>query len=182
MSFITTRFQEILLSGFKGFVLINCFRSIFDFSKIKKGVTPRKNFLWIIMYIYIRCVTTTKFHKILLSGFRGVTLTNCFSCIFHFSKFKKGVTPRKKMNQNFLWICESTNYVLHNYTVSRNSVERFQRSCAYKKNRTDGLTDGRVKNIIPSETRCVGYNKFGRKWARGRRSRLNQQQIFCPNF
>ena len=66
------------------------------------------------------------------------------SSIFHFgqvSKFKKGVTPRKKWNENFLWICASTHYVLYNYKVSRNSVERFQRSCANKKNWTDGLTD-----------------------------------------
>ena len=34
-----------------------------------------------------------------------------------------------------------THYVFHNYKVSGNSVERFQRSCANKKNRTDGLTD-----------------------------------------
>ena len=45
---------------------------------------------------------TTKFHEILLSGFRGVALT--------------------------------------------------------KKNRIDGLTDGRVKNIIPYATGCMGYN------------------------
>ena len=102
---------------------------------------------------------TTKFQEILLSGFSGVALTYCFSSIFHFgqiSKFKKGVTPReKKSNQNFMWICTSTHYVLHNYKVSQNSVERFQRSCAARKT---GLTEGRVKNIIPSTTRCVGYN------------------------
>ena len=77
------------------------------------------------------------------------------------SKLKKGVTPRKKMNKNFLWMCTSTWYVLHNHKVTRNyvewfqrrcavlqnykvsrySVEQFQRSCADKKNRTDGLTD-----------------------------------------
>ena len=62
----------------------------------------------------------------------------------------------KKLNQNFLWICASTHYVLYNYQVSGNSVQRFQRSCAEKKNRTDG----HVKNIIPSATRCVGYNKL----------------------
>ena len=64
---------------------------------------------------------TTKFHEILLSSFREVALTNSFSSIFHFgqiSKLKKGVTPRKKMNQNFLWICASPQYVLHNYKVS----------------------------------------------------------------
>ena len=35
----------------------------------------------------------------------------------------------------------STQYVHHNYKVSRNYVSHFQRSCADKKNRTDGLTD-----------------------------------------
>ena len=71
-----------------------------------------------------------------------------------FLKFKRGITPRKKMNQNFLWICTSTHYVLYNYKDSGNSVERFQRSCADE----IGLTDRRVKNIIPSATHCVGYN------------------------
>ena len=78
---------------------------------------------------------TTKIHEILLSGFREIALTNCFSSIFYFgqiSKFKKGITPRKKLNQNFLWICTSTHYVLHYYKVSENSVEPFQRSCANK--------------------------------------------------
>ena len=36
-----------------------------------------------------------------------------------------------------------------------------ERSCADKKNKTDGLTDWRTgQNIIPSATRCVGYNLF----------------------
>ena len=88
--------------------------------------------------------TSKKFHEILLSGFRGIVLTNSFSSISHFgqiSKFKKDVIPRKKLNQNFLWICGYTHDVLHNYIVSRNSVEWYQRSGADKKNRTDGLTD-----------------------------------------
>ena len=70
--------------------------------------------------------------------------SNSFSRIFHFgqiSQFKNGVIQREKLNQIFLWICASTHYVLNNYKVSRNSVERFQRSYADKKNRTDGLTD-----------------------------------------
>ena len=75
------------------------------------------------MDVHIKSFKTTKFHEILLSGFRGVALTNCFSSIFHFgqiSKFKKGVIPRKKWNQNFLWICTSTHYVLHYNKVSGN--------------------------------------------------------------
>ena len=66
--------------------------------------------------------------------------------IFHISqicKFNKGVIPRKKLNQSFMWICISKHHVLYYYKVSGNSVERFQRSCADKKNRTDGLTDWR---------------------------------------
>ena len=45
MSFITTTFQKILWSGFKGVVLTNCLSSFFHFDQIfkfKKGVTPRK--------------------------------------------------------------------------------------------------------------------------------------------
>ena len=82
---------------------------------------------------------TTKFQAILLSGFSVVVLTNYFSSIFHFrqiSKSKKSVIQRKKWNQNVLWICTSTNYVLHYYKVSGNSVEPFQRSCANEKNRS----------------------------------------------
>ena len=57
--------------------------------------------------------------------------------IFNFgqiSKFKMGHYYSKKniWNQYFLWICTSTHYVLHNYKVSGHSVERLQRSCAYK--------------------------------------------------
>ena len=48
------------------------------------------------------------------------------------SKFKKGVFPIKKMNQNFLRICISTHYVLHDYKVSQNSFEQLQRSCPDK--------------------------------------------------
>ena len=58
-------------------------------------------------------------------------------------------------------------------TVSWNFVSESQRSGADEKKkkkqeqkeeetrnkRTNGLTDGRVKNIIHSVTRCVGHNK-----------------------
>ena len=55
-------------------------------------------------HLHIMSFITTKFHAILLSGFSGVVLTNCFSSIFHFrqiSEFKKGVNPRKKMESKF---------------------------------------------------------------------------------
>ena len=64
--------------------------------------------------------------------------------------------PNKKLNQNFLGICTSTPHIHDNNKVSRNSAERFLRSYA-DKNRIKGLTDGRVKNIIPSAPRCVAY-------------------------
>ena len=59
------------------------------------------------VHLHIMSFTTTKFQEILLSGFRGVALTNCFSSIFHFrqiSKFKKSVIQGGKWNLNFLWI------------------------------------------------------------------------------
>ena len=70
------------------------------------------------MHIYTLSFITTKFQEILLRGFRVVVLTNYFSSIFHFdqnSKLKRGLIPRKKWNQNFLWICTSTHYVFHYY-------------------------------------------------------------------
>ena len=118
-------------------------------SKFKKRHSSQKK-IWIRIscgcaYLHIMSFINTKFQEILLSGFRGVALKTVLSrlSIFHFgqiSKFKKSVNLRKKKNKNFLWICASTHYVLHNYKA----VERFQRSCA-------------DKNIIPSATRCVGY-------------------------
>ena len=73
------------------------------------------------------------------------------SSIFNFgqtSKFKNGHYSQKKN-----WIRISCGYThLHGRSfitreVSRNSVERFQ------------MTDWRIKNIISTATRCVGYNK-----------------------
>ena len=78
--FTTTKFKEILFGGFRGVALIIGFSSIFHFgqiSKFKKGVTPRKKIeskLPMDMLIYTVC-PSTKFHEILLSGFRGVALT-----------------------------------------------------------------------------------------------------------
>ena len=111
-SFKTTKFHEILLSGFRGVALTNCFSSIFHFgpiSKFKKGVIPRKNGIKIscgYAHLHIMSFITTQFHQILFSGFRWVALTR-----------KTGLTD---------WV-------------------------------TDWLTNRRVKNIIPSATRCVWY-------------------------
>ena len=55
-------------------------------------------------YLHIKSFITTKFHKILMSSFREVELTNCFSSIFQFgqiSKFKKGIILIKKMESKF---------------------------------------------------------------------------------
>ena len=82
MSLTTTKFQENMLSGCRGVALTNCFSSIFHFgqiSKLKKGVTSReKNGIKICCryaHLHIMSFITTKFHGILLSGFRGVELT-----------------------------------------------------------------------------------------------------------
>ena len=55
-------------------------------------------------------------------------MKNYFSTTFNFGKislFKMGIAGQKKMNQNFLQICTSTQYDLlnHNNKVSPNSVE-----------------------------------------------------------
>ena len=100
MSFITTvsrnSFERIQLS---------CADELFHFgqiSKFKKGhYSQEKKLIRIFCgyaHLHIMSFITTKFQEILLSGFRGVALTNCFSSILNFgqiSKFKKGVPPKK---------------------------------------------------------------------------------------
>ena len=116
--------------------------SIFHFgqiSKFKKGCNSKKKIesrFPVDMYVDLVCPSQpqsfTKFCWTVSEELRWQTV---LSSIFHFgqiSKFKKGVILRKKMNKNFLSICASKHYVLHYYKVSRNSVERFQRSWANK--------------------------------------------------
>ena len=81
-SLITTKFQEILLSGFRGVALTSCFSSILHFgqiSKLKKGENSEKKKGIKIScgyaHLHIMSFITTKFPEILLSGFRGVALT-----------------------------------------------------------------------------------------------------------
>ena len=110
------------------------------------------------------------------------------SSIFNFgqiSNFKKGVTPRKKKwNQNFLWICASTHYVLHNYKVSGNSVEPFQKSCANKKNRTDWLTDWLTdgsKTLYPPQLVAWGIKTWigGWNFAIIQNENMDSRMKFC---
>ena len=142
------------------------------FVPIKTHVLPVKKQIRIIFckYAHVHSLSTwtIKLHEMLLSSFRGVVLTNFFSCIFYFSqisKFKRGIIPPKKWNENFLWICASTQYVLHNYKVSTKLCWAVSEELGWQKTPRglmDWLTDKQVKNInsIPSTTRCMGYNKF----------------------
>ena len=68
---------------------------------------------------------TTKFQENLLSSFRGVALTNCFSSILYFgqiSKFKKGVTPRKRIESKFP-------VDMHIYMVCPSQLQSFMKFC-----------------------------------------------------
>ena len=110
---------------------------------------------------------TTKFQEILLGGFSGVTLTNCFSSIFHFgqiSKFKKGVTQRKKnckkkfpVDKLIYTLCPSLLQSFRKFCWGVSEELRWQEKQDWL---TDRQTDGRVKNNLPSATRCVGYNNW----------------------
>ena len=72
---------------------------------------------------------TTKFHEILLSGFREVALTRKTVVSFILAKFlssKRALTPRKKIESNMhIYVTSISHYVLHIYKVSGNSVEWF---------------------------------------------------------
>ena len=82
------------------------------FLSSKRGITPRikiESEFPVDMHIYTLSPSLLQsFGK-----FCWVVSEDCFSSIFSFgqiSKFQKGVTPRKKINQYFLWICTSTWY------------------------------------------------------------------------
>ena len=61
-----------------------------------------------------------------------------------------------KLNHNFLHICASTHYFLHNYKVSWNFVEHFHQSWVDQKKK--GLTDG-SKTWYPSQLVAWGIIK-----------------------
>ena len=105
--------------------------SIFKFRQIsssKKGHYSQK--IWIRIscgyaHLHIKSFINTKFHEILLSGFRGVSLTNCFRSIFHLSqisKFKKGVITRKKIESKFP-------VEMHIYTLCHSKLQSFTKFC-----------------------------------------------------
>ena len=169
MSFITTKFHEVLLIGFRGVALTNCFSSIFHFRQFlssKRALLQEKKFeskFLVDMQIYTLWPSIlqsfTKFCWAVSEELRWQTV---LSSIFYFgqiSKFKMGVTPRKKINSNFS--CGYADLHIMSFITTKFHEILFQRcqsSCADKKNRTDGLTDWQLKNIIPSATCCVGYN------------------------
>ena len=104
MSFITTKFHKILLSGFSGVALTNCFEQyIFNFVQ-KVALLPEKYWIRIscrYAHLHVKSFITTKFKEILLSGFSGVALTNCFSGIFHFGQVQKPRNSEKKNKSKF---------------------------------------------------------------------------------
>ena len=73
------------------------------------------------MYIYTLCPWLLQsFTKFCLAVSEELRWPTVWSSIFHFgqiSKFRKGVTPRKKLNQNVLGICTCKHYGLHNFKV-----------------------------------------------------------------
>ena len=86
--------------------------------------------------------STTKFHR-----FWRAVMTNSFRSMFIIlAKFLS--LKGEKVGSEFLQICASLQYVLHNYKVSRNSVFKAisEELCRQKKytGLTDGLTDRRI--------------------------------------
>ena len=117
----------------------------------------------------------------LLSGFRGIALTNCFSSIFHFgqiSKFKNGIIPRKRIESKFL-------VDLHIYTLCPSFLQSFTKFCWMASEelrwqekqdwRTDLLTDG-SKTLYPPQLVAWGIiiakesvcQRRGQDWLNGR--------------
>ena len=99
-------------------------------NQTKKGllIAPQKDQISIscgYAYLHIMSFITTKYHAILLSGFSGGVLTNCFSSIFHFcqiSKFKKRVIQRKNTESKFP-------VDMHIYTLCPSLLQSFRKFC-----------------------------------------------------
>ena len=84
------------------------------------------------MHIYTLCPSLLQsFRKFCWAVSEELRWQTVLSSIFNFCqifKLKKGIIPRKKMESKFP--VDKRIYILCNYKVSGNSVERFQRSCA----------------------------------------------------
>ena len=103
-------------------------------------------------------LSPTKFHEILLSGFRGVRNWETVS-VQYFSKFKRCVTPGKKIESEF----SSYSAHLHiMFFLNRKFYELLLggfRGVAQEKYRTDEQTDWRRGKKYYT-LRCVGYKNY----------------------
>ena len=116
MSFITTKFHEILFRGFWGVVLRNCYSSLFNFdqiSKLKNGIASRKkNWTWIFCNVHSTCICPSLLKSIITTKFCSAVLEELHRqtvLAVYFSKFKRGITPRRKFHLSM--------HVLHKYKV-----------------------------------------------------------------
>ena len=132
MSFITTKCHIILLSSFSGVVLTNWFSSIFHFrqiSKLKKSVIQREKMeSKFLVDMHTSAHYVLHYYKVSgnsVDWFQRSCTNKKNSSIFHFgqiSKFKKGVTPRKKMESKFP-------VDMHIYTLCPSLLQSFRKFC-----------------------------------------------------
>ena len=168
------KFQENSVEQFlKELCWRNVSQSIFHFDQIsnfKKGVFPRKKIeskLPVDMHIYTLCLSLLqnflKFSWAVSVDLRWRTVSYS---IFHFgqiSMFKMGVTLRNKIESKFP-------VSMRIYTKCPSLLQSFMKFCWVVSEelrwqerqdwRTDWLTKGRIENITPSATRCMGYKIF----------------------
>ena len=128
---------------------------------VANKIRIRISYKWAHLHSMTFLIKTTMFREMLFSGFSGVMLTNCFSSIFHFGKISQFKWGNNSQETNLIKIsCQYAHHVpvLHNFEISRNSVERLQRSWADKKTRTDWLTDDGSKTLYTPQHVAWGYN------------------------
>ena len=107
---------------------------------------------------------TTKFHDNLLSGFRGVALTNCFNNIFkcgQICKFKRGIIPPQKIESEFpVYMHIYTVQTLNRATTPQKRTEPYTvqeaNHTAQEANRTVQEANRTVKKrTVPCKKRTV---------------------------
>ena len=144
--------------------IANCFSSVANFGRvprIKRGIIPRKkkckkSSKYAYIHISSLSYIPTNFNKILLGGFRRVALTNYFSNILNlgqislsFVKLRAKSTPTPNLLQDFMKFCWAHKNSTTCTGFHKVLLSGFRGVVLTKQNKTDWLTDERVKTYSP---------------------------------
>ena len=128
VSFLPTKFHEILFSSFRGVVLKSNFRSIFGEILSSKGHNSNKfqaiKMSWLYAQLHMVSLIPTNFHEIMFSSFRGVALRNCVTDRRTDGQDKNNMSPHQSggRDNNIDWKLFELQITLSKYCLARTDV------------------------------------------------------------